>query len=85
MLMRGPTIMLDDMVDQGITAIAREYVELHLRSIKPSLEEALTSLLSLLPIILRNAFVKAIVGALDKEWAFDLDIKVSQKKDSDDD
>jgi hypothetical protein len=70
------TTLLDNLVKQGISDIAKQFVERELRGQQPDIEEALRKMMAGSTSALVKKFAKAAGRALEEDWGFELAVKV---------
>lgn len=66
----------------AIKAIAKEYVETHIRVQRGEIEEAFRKMMVGSGNRIVKAFGKAVENALEEDWAFDLKVAVEHKEGS---
>lgn len=79
--------MLDDLIDDGVRDLAKQYVRSQLIDMRGEIEEGFRKMMQGSHNRLVKSFTQAAVRALEEDWAFALDVKVSHtvsEKDDDD-
>lgn len=69
--------ILEELVKSSIQEIAKEFVQRSVRAQKSSIEDALLRMMAASNNRLVESFAGAIERAFEKDWSFELDVKVS--------
>lgn len=76
-----PRTILENMVQQGVVAIAKEFAEAALREQRPALEDAFMRMLEKSKVGFVQAFAKSMTSAIHEgDWSFSAKVAVTAEK-----
>lgn len=76
---RSKTTLLDQLVEESIAELAKEYVRLNIQAQRGEIEEGFRKMLQGSANKLVKAFSRATEKALEDDWGFDFSVKVEHK------